>query len=144
MFRIMNLYYRKVKSLIFLPKICTRSIICLFWVTEGQLREMKIWSVQRWAVRDWNGQKSATLLPSSILHSSSTLQIMSITLPLSRVEECKSGRVITLPLFSIRKASAKASANSRRVEEWKVYHSSTLESGRVEDCHSSTLGVEEW
>ena len=43
MFRIMNLLCRKVKSLIFLPKICSRSIIGHFWITEGQLREVKTW-----------------------------------------------------------------------------------------------------
>ena len=102
------------------------------------------WPEQRWAIWDKNGQKSATLLPSSILHSSSTLQIMSITLPLSGVEEWKSGRVITLPLLSIKKASAKASANSRRVEEWKSGRSITLPLPGVEEWKIATLPLSEW
>ena len=100
--------------------------------------------MQRWAIWDKNGQKSATLLPSSILHSSSTLQIMSNTLPLSGVEEWKSGRVITLPLLSIKKASAKASANSRRVEEWKSGRSITLPLPGVEEWKIATLPLSEW
>ena len=45
MFRIINLLYREVKSLVFLPEVWTRTIIGTFCTTEGHLRYMKIWSV---------------------------------------------------------------------------------------------------
>ena len=52
--------------------------------------------------------------------------------------------MITLPLFSIKKASAKASANSRRVEEWKSGRSITLPLPGVEEWKIATLPLSEW
>ena len=52
--------------------------------------------------------------------------------------------MITLPLFSIKKASAKASANSRRVEEWRSGRSITLPLSGVEEWKIATLPLLEW
>ena len=52
--------------------------------------------------------------------------------------------MITLPLLSIKKASAIASANSRRVEEWKSGRSITLPLPGVEEWKIATLPLSEW